>query len=758
MSVSQSPVTTAQERVTERLDDPERVSEQQAAVCRHEGAAFIAACPGSGKTQTVGTRLAYRAAFAPDESVAAMSHTNTAVEEIRRAATGLFFVPDHYFIGTLHTFLLRYIVYPFGHLIMECSVTPRVVAEHVDWERTGLPSIGACGDMRYRVRPWLFDILLMENGELELAYRPPGAWPAALTSDAIAGAHAKWGVDQKEAYWKQGLLSYADVPFLAYAVLDNYQSVAGALSARFDELIVDEVQDASRLQLACLRLLRDHATRPNLVIVGDLCQSIYEWSDATPEGVRTFAEAQGLSELPLTANFRSSRRICAVTHRFSTRADPDVAGEPPDHTASPPELWTYKRNHEPQLTQRFLQRLETDGIAEQDAAILGRVHAVVNRLNSRSSTSTPMHWLLRTLGSAAVERDDGVGPTREKFRRLDRAVNFVAFGDAQPANPSQRQREAVRLASGDILDQLPSVTGDLPSWNLLSRDILAAVAATVPGASVQNVKNYMKAANVFSGKDARGELAPPPVKLARTIHDAKGETIQAVLVVARKEDAEQWANEAWLDNPPRPRQRRSPGRLCGVYACSPIAHPRRARHHILRDDAEAIQRGLCRALKTCGWPDSGRSQELNLAFRLKAGLAESKVRRRRGRRAHGCSVPTLLIGRRRTELRKLHLKPHEAAFVLRRSEVDVRNKLRRGERLAAKGATADEIVGSGALPVSYAGTRARRADITGVVARLGDDLLALEMLAAIVERRIDAPRAVTPDALAPDLLDRVGRL
>jgi DNA helicase-2/ATP-dependent DNA helicase PcrA len=61
----------------------------------------------------------------------------------------------------------------------------------------------------------------------------------------------------------------------------------------------------------------------------------------------------------------------------------------------------------------------------------------------------------------------------------------------------------------------------------------------------------MTDATTLAGVDARQALAPPPAALARTIHDAKGENLRAVLVVARDEDAVLWANSAWTDAPPQ---------------------------------------------------------------------------------------------------------------------------------------------------------------------------------------------------------------
>src|SRR3954470_12386604 len=94
--------TTVQRRVEHRLDNPFLTSPEQRAAAVHPGNFFLSACPGAGKTHTVGLRLAYRAAFCPEMSVAAVSHTNTAIEEIHGAARQLATLPKHYFVGTLH--------------------------------------------------------------------------------------------------------------------------------------------------------------------------------------------------------------------------------------------------------------------------------------------------------------------------------------------------------------------------------------------------------------------------------------------------------------------------------------------------------------------------------------------------------------------------------------------------------------------------------------------------------------------------------
>jgi DNA helicase-2/ATP-dependent DNA helicase PcrA len=542
--------STAQCRVLGRLDDRNRVTEQQAQAATHPEDGFVAACPGSGKTRTVGLRLAYHAAFHPDLSIAAVSHTNTAVREIRAAAAELCFLPDHYFVGTLHAFLLRYVVYPFGHLRMKCSETPRVVGDERDWDHEGVPSIGMPNETQYRLHPWRFEIELVNGDSGRLVYRRPADWPAHLTSELICEKRGQWAEAEKERYWKRGLLSYADGPFIAYDVLADHPEVAVGVAARFDELIVDEVQDTSPLQLASLRVLREQDHRPGLVIVGDLCQSVYEWSGATPEKIQAFAQSQQLPDLPLTENFRSSQLICNVTHHFSTRPAPDQAAGQTAAETTHPELWTYKPRDLGTLVQRFRDRLTQEGIAEANATILAWTNSLVNRLNGRGSDDeTQMRWLLRELGSAAAERDGPSGASAATFLRLDRALSYVALGSTQPVGLSSAQREEIRLASAELLAGLPVVAGDLQSWNLQARDELAQAAANISGAEPKNVNQLMVSQSAHSNVDAYDALAPPPAALARTIHDAKGETIEAVLVVARASDAETWATGTWLDKP-----------------------------------------------------------------------------------------------------------------------------------------------------------------------------------------------------------------
>jgi hypothetical protein len=82
---------------------------------------------------------------------------------------------------------------------------------------------------------------------------------------------------------------------------------------------------------------------------------------------------------------------------------------------------------------------------------------------------------------------------------------------------------------------------------------------------------------------------------------------------------------------------------------------------------------------------------------------------------------------------RISLKPYEAAFVLRSSEAEVRRQLRRGE-----------------LTPSWQGRRLCVA-VRELAQRAEDDLLALEVLAALAEDWFVAPRNFSPKLPAPPL-------
>jgi DNA helicase-2/ATP-dependent DNA helicase PcrA len=324
---------TARERVETWVENTANVSEQQREAVRAPGDMFLSACPGSGKTRTVGVRLAWWsvhpepiAGILRPRRIAALSYTNVAVQEIglaAEAAGSAVGEPD--FLGTIHGFVLRYIVRPFGVAVMGCTAPPRLVVEtrgrtKIDGEM--VPFTERVGRRRIPRTISVWDLHFRADGSLVVG-ADAELYGCDMAHTAIAAAVQRAGRRVKHQLAADGLMSMSDALYWSMKILEVSEH-AEAVAARFDELIVDESQDTTDTQLRCLALLKAAGLR-SLVCIGDPAQSIYGFAGAVPEALDRLVEDLKLRRCYLKENWRSSRRICETAVHFSDRQHADDA-------------------------------------------------------------------------------------------------------------------------------------------------------------------------------------------------------------------------------------------------------------------------------------------------------------------------------------------------------------------------------------------------------------------------------------------------
>ena len=94
-----------------------KLTDQQRAIVDADGNFLLLACPGSGKTRSAAERVAHLTAT-PGPKVAVCSYTNVGADRlgaVLRNDLRVILGPEH-FLGTIHAFLIRYVLAPFGHL------------------------------------------------------------------------------------------------------------------------------------------------------------------------------------------------------------------------------------------------------------------------------------------------------------------------------------------------------------------------------------------------------------------------------------------------------------------------------------------------------------------------------------------------------------------------------------------------------------------------------------------------------------------
>ena len=239
-----------------------------------------------------------------------------------------------------------------------------------------------------------------EAGRLRFEYE-------TLCRDVLAPALARWRrylhpilmravapAAEEFARWRRrnGRLNFQDLLLIARDLLRDHPRVRKAFQERFLPILVDEFQDTDPIQAEILFYLTGEETddrdwrkltpKPgSLFVVGDPKQSIYRFRRADIEtygAVRDRLESHG-RVLNLTANFRSTGRLCAWVNGVFVQRFPETAT--PQQAAWVP-LTAQREEGSPAV---FRLQTRTSGpsrkaVAEQDAArIANAIDAAVRR-------------------------------------------------------------------------------------------------------------------------------------------------------------------------------------------------------------------------------------------------------------------------------------------------------------------------------------------------------------------------------------------
>ena len=283
---------------------------EQDAIIRHDGHAFVRACPGAGKTRTMVERARRLLTDATDRrGVAFLSFTNAAVEELEARLRSFGILPSPLFpsfLGTFDRFLWQFFIAPFG--VDGCSQPPRLVPDKSDWE---IKPFDGAHPLKLKHFDRMTGAFLPESAT-DTGFAPkngPGAWEAAART-TIARAKAKGHVD---------FVDVRDCVAARLADKDFSLRLGAALNGRFREIVVDEAQDCNPADLEIIAWLR--AAQIKIKVVCDPNQAIYAFRGGLTDELLKFAGTfGGQDQLPISGNFRSSPAICAAISSFCSRS------------------------------------------------------------------------------------------------------------------------------------------------------------------------------------------------------------------------------------------------------------------------------------------------------------------------------------------------------------------------------------------------------------------------------------------------------
>lgn len=260
-------------------------TQQKQAVTAPEGPALIVAGPGTGKTKTLTTRIAYvlEVLGADPSEIVALTFTNKAAREMNtrlRTLVGL-----HAPLPKVTTF------HALGHALLQAN-------DHTPYTLISEPERMQL--IRGLSKPATFKG--MHTRELSLLISRTKTTQGVVPDTSLQELTTRYEKAMTEHGWRD----FDDLLCQAYQLLECDET----LRPQYKYIFIDEFQDTNELQYAFLRLL---GTGDGLFAIGDPNQSIYAFRGADGDMFRRFqADFPHARVIELSVNYRSKPEIVAV--------------------------------------------------------------------------------------------------------------------------------------------------------------------------------------------------------------------------------------------------------------------------------------------------------------------------------------------------------------------------------------------------------------------------------------------------------------
>ncbi|MCF1502463.1 ATP-dependent helicase [Afifella sp. H1R] len=500
-------------------------TDEQQRVIDHPGSAFIAACPGAGKTRVMVERARKLLGGRPTgRGIAFLSFTIAAVSELehRLRREGIVETPAFpHFIGTFDAFLWQFLIAPFG--VDGCAAKPRLIPDKD--HRAIQPFAGA-------------QALPLECFDPATG----GAIPARIRRYGFRGkvkAYETAARNARARFLQRGELDFADARSVALARLRDPAcgAILGpAFAARFLELIVDEAQDCNPVDLEIITSFR--AAGVPVKVICDPNQAIYGFRGGVTRELGQFAEEFGADErLPMSGNFRSSRHITkgmVALRAPNMRAAIDEAlGEHRDEPTAIQILSYSGRGVPATIGTKFRELVMAMGLEARDCPVVSATRRTgANALGHPQDSGVQDLSYRLAVAVSDFHFSSELGDRKEALVAIHRIMLELGgqmsgktyhqhLADAD-VSPDAWRPEALALAQA--LQFTPERFATVEEWHDQARRLLAPLLP--PGG--QSINQRLRR-NGDLGKAL--SAASPSGHAARTIHSVKGMEFPAVCVV-----------------------------------------------------------------------------------------------------------------------------------------------------------------------------------------------------------------------------------
>lgn len=279
-----------------------KLSNEQYEAVHHSGNTYVTACPGSGKTRALTTRLSLGMSQldSVSEKVLAVTFTNRAADEIKyRIQKDEHYDSKKIWAGTIHSFALEWIIRPYAGYL-EPTNNGFVVVDEYESKKILAKLKKEKGMNFYEHVNTSFD-------------RDGNVHNADSKAQEVERSYREILSEQKKIDFDQSL-------YFAYKLLKSRAEIGTTLGAIFRLICIDEIQDTQDLQYAILSSIHNASLyKPKLFIVGDIDQAIYEnigGVSRTLSELNVEFEQGNLCHFKFSDNYRSTQRIVDFFSHF----------------------------------------------------------------------------------------------------------------------------------------------------------------------------------------------------------------------------------------------------------------------------------------------------------------------------------------------------------------------------------------------------------------------------------------------------------
>lgn len=288
---------------------------QRSAVEWGDGPLLVLAGPGSGKTRV----LTYRIARLLEESkndrfrILGITFTNKAAAEMRQRLDLLVSEGrERAMLTTFHSFAAELLRQHGSHIGLQPDFA--IQSQPADREAVLSDAIKEVGDSTQQESFSAERVLKIVDALLDEGIGPDEAAPHLQgidESEFLLAAYSKYC----ELLVKANQQDFGTLLVNATALLRNHAGIAKQVRRIYKHFCVDEFQDTNAAQYELLlQLLPDE--KPNVFIVADDDQVIYQWNGANPKRLEEMRKRFGMKTIQLPQNYRCPKEVIDLANRL----------------------------------------------------------------------------------------------------------------------------------------------------------------------------------------------------------------------------------------------------------------------------------------------------------------------------------------------------------------------------------------------------------------------------------------------------------